>query len=68
MTVTRKEAIHYFEKLEANAKNHADDFERLFQGQKSAYRKDAELYGMALSALREQEERENAEPQSGGGI
>lgn len=66
--MTREEAIHHFEKLEAYAKNHADDFERFFQGQKSAYRKDAELYGMALSALREQEERENAEPQSGGGI
>ena len=66
--MTREEAIHYFEKLEANAKNHADDFERIFQGQKSAYRKDAEIYGMALSALREQEKRENAEPQTGGGI
>lgn len=68
MTVTREEAIHHFEKLEANAKNHADVFERVFKGQKSAYRKDAELYSMALSALREQEKRENAEPQSGGGI
>lgn len=68
MTVTREEAIHYFEKLEANAKNHADDFERIFHGQKSAYRKDVELYSMALSALREQEKRENAELQSGGGI
>ena len=66
--MTREEAIHHIEKLEADANNHADDFERLFQGQKSAYRKDAELYGMALSALREREERENAEPQSGGGI
>ncbi len=60
--MTREEAIHHFEKLEADAKNNADDFERLFQGQKSAYRKDAELYGMTLSALREQEKRENAEP------
>ena len=66
--MTIEEAIHYFEKLEANAKSDADDFERIFQGQKSAYRKDAEIYGMALSALREQEKRENAEPQTGGGI
>ena len=66
--MTRAEAIHHFEKLAANAKNHADDFARPFQAHTSPYRKAADSSGMALSALRVQQEQENAEPQSGGGI
>lgn len=61
--MTREEAIQRFEKMKADADRHVEYFEGNFNVQ-SAFRKTAEMYNIALSALREQEERENAEPQA----
>lgn len=61
--MTREEVIQRFEKMKADADRHVEYFEGNLNVQ-SAFRKTAEMYNIALSALREQEERENAEPQA----
>ncbi len=52
----RAEAIEILERNRMKAKQLADAFEANFPYHKSDYRKDEELYDMAIAALREQEQ------------
>ena len=54
MNVTKEEAINYLSKCRERAQDCVDDFERVFQGQKSAWRRYVVAYDMAIAALREQ--------------
>lgn len=51
MNVTKEEAINYLSKCRERAQDCVDDFERDFPRQKSAWRRDVEVYDMAIAAL-----------------
>lgn len=53
--MTREKAIHFLNECRERAQKNAEVFEREFPQYQSAWRKDVEVYGMAISALRQQE-------------
>lgn len=53
--MTREEAIQFLNECRERAQKNAEDFEREFPQYQSAWRKGVEVYGMAISALRQQE-------------
>lgn len=49
--MTKEEAINYLSKCRERAQDCVDDFERDFPRKKSAWRRDVEVYDMAIAAL-----------------
>jgi len=51
--MTKQEALLHFERLKDNALNQVMSFERLFH-QRSNHRRDEELFGIAIAAIKKQ--------------